>query len=98
MVPTLDAILLSYPDLLHLGALPRIVSSGLLPSGCKVRSQQMKGPELTRYFEVYGTIPVRSMGLMFLYDAYLVCTNCIFEEVTAAFRQDSIRKDGPPKK
>lgn len=38
MLPTLDAILISYPDLAHLGALPYIVGkAGTLPPGCTVR-------------------------------------------------------------
>ncbi len=49
-----DAVLLSYPDPSHLGALPYLASK------C-----QLNCP-------IYATVPVYKMGLMFMYDVYMV--------------------------
>eukprot|EP00656_Telonema_subtile_P002420 TRINITY_DN1106_c0_g1_i2.p1 TRINITY_DN1106_c0_g1~~TRINITY_DN1106_c0_g1_i2.p1 ORF type:complete len:292 (-),score=53.36 TRINITY_DN1106_c0_g1_i2:61-936(-) len=54
ILPTLDAILISHPDIWHLGALPYLVGKVGLPPSCKV----------------YATIPVCKLGQMFMYDAY----------------------------
>ena len=51
----IDAVLLSHPDILHLGALPYAVGKlGLDPHTCPI----------------FATVPVCKMGLMFLYDLY----------------------------
>ena len=52
----MDAVLISYPDLSHLGALPYLVSKCGL--SCPI----------------YATVPVYKMGLMFMYDIYMVNT------------------------
>eukprot|EP00658_Telonema_sp_P-2_P059075 TRINITY_DN4776_c0_g1_i1.p1 TRINITY_DN4776_c0_g1~~TRINITY_DN4776_c0_g1_i1.p1 ORF type:complete len:493 (+),score=108.85 TRINITY_DN4776_c0_g1_i1:105-1583(+) len=54
IAPKLDAILISHPDPMHLGALPYLVGKVGLPEWCKV----------------YATIPVCKLGQMVMYDAY----------------------------
>eukprot|EP00887_Chlorella_sp_A99_P003905 scaffold11.g3905.t1 len=56
VVDTVDAVLLSHPDPMHLGALPLLAGvAGRLPPGVPI----------------YCTGPVHKMGQMYMYDAFL---------------------------
>lgn len=53
-IKSVDAILLSYPDVTHLGALPYLIA------------------QLNLNCQIFSTIPIYKMGLMFMYDLCLV--------------------------
>ena len=76
VVGKIDAVLLSYPDCPHLGALPYAV--GKLVSAI-VNYISLSWPLCMFSFSlqglncpIYATVPVYKMGQMFLYDVYQV--------------------------